>query len=87
MAGLGTDYAPSDDTQERIIAHGRHQSLRETRRRAPAQDQPEVMDDTVKPGGAPRPRRQLRMWPISTRVNKPENDDASIMEAVGAKVA
>jgi hypothetical protein len=22
------------------------------------------------------------MWPISTRVNKPENDDASIIESV-----
>jgi hypothetical protein len=22
----------------------------------------------------------MRMWPISTRVNKPENDDASILE-------
>jgi len=24
----------------------------------------------------------MRMWPISTRVNKPENDDASIIEAL-----
>jgi putative SOS response-associated peptidase YedK len=24
----------------------------------------------------------MRMWPISTRVNKPENDDASIIEPV-----
>jgi hypothetical protein len=23
---------------------------------------------------------QMRMWPISTRVNKPENDDPSIVE-------
>jgi hypothetical protein len=22
----------------------------------------------------------MRMWPISTRVNKPENDDASIVD-------
>jgi hypothetical protein len=24
----------------------------------------------------------MRMWPISTRVNKPENDDAAIVEPV-----
>jgi putative SOS response-associated peptidase YedK len=24
----------------------------------------------------------LRMWPISTRVNKPENDDPSIVKSV-----
>jgi len=24
----------------------------------------------------------MRMWPISTRVNKPENDDPSIVEAI-----
>jgi putative SOS response-associated peptidase YedK len=33
------------------------------------------------------PAEMMRMWPISTRVNKPENDDPSIMEAVEAKVA
>ncbi len=30
----------------------------------------------------PFPADRLRMWPISTRVNKPENDDPSILEAV-----
>jgi hypothetical protein len=25
----------------------------------------------------------MRMWPISTRVNKPENDDPSIVEPIG----
>jgi putative SOS response-associated peptidase YedK len=29
-----------------------------------------------------RKRRCLRMWPISTRVNKPENDDPSIVEPI-----
>jgi putative SOS response-associated peptidase YedK len=29
------------------------------------------------------PSEPMRMWAISTRVNKPENDDASILEAVG----
>jgi hypothetical protein len=24
----------------------------------------------------------MRMWPISTRVNKPENDDATILDPV-----
>jgi putative SOS response-associated peptidase YedK len=27
----------------------------------------------------------LRIWPISTRVNKPENDDASILDEVPAQ--
>ena len=28
----------------------------------------------------PYPAEPMRMWPISTRVNKPENHDASIVE-------
>jgi putative SOS response-associated peptidase YedK len=30
----------------------------------------------------PRPAAPMRMWPISTRVNKPENDDPSIVEPI-----
>jgi putative SOS response-associated peptidase YedK len=30
----------------------------------------------------PFPAKLMRMWPISTRVNKPENDDPSILEPV-----
>jgi putative SOS response-associated peptidase YedK len=30
----------------------------------------------------PFPAEPLRMWPISARVNKPENDDPSIVEPV-----
>ena len=30
----------------------------------------------------PFPASLMRMWPISTRVNKPENDDASIVEPI-----
>jgi putative SOS response-associated peptidase YedK len=30
----------------------------------------------------PFPAELMRMWPISTRVNKPENDDAAIVEPV-----
>jgi putative SOS response-associated peptidase YedK len=30
----------------------------------------------------PFPSEPMRMWPISTRVNKPENDDPSIVEPV-----
>jgi putative SOS response-associated peptidase YedK len=30
----------------------------------------------------PFPASLMRMWPISTRVNKPENDDPSIVEPV-----
>jgi hypothetical protein len=32
----------------------------------------------------PFPTELMRMWPISTRVNKPENDDPSIVEAIKA---
>src|ERR1700730_5369344 len=36
----------------------------------------------------PFPSEAMRMWPISTRVNKPENDDASILDPVaGADAA
>jgi len=28
------------------------------------------------------PAELMRMWPISTRVNKPENDDAAIVEPI-----
>jgi len=31
---------------------------------------------------APFPASPMRMWPISTRVNKPENDDPSILESI-----
>jgi putative SOS response-associated peptidase YedK len=31
---------------------------------------------------APFPSEPMRMWPISTRVNKPENDDPSILEQI-----
>jgi putative SOS response-associated peptidase YedK len=30
----------------------------------------------------PYPAELMRMWPISTRVNKRENDDAAIVEPV-----
>jgi putative SOS response-associated peptidase YedK len=30
----------------------------------------------------PFPAELMRMWPISTRVNKPENDDPSILEPI-----
>jgi hypothetical protein len=28
----------------------------------------------------------MRMWPISPRVNKPENDDAAIIEPIEAAI-
>jgi putative SOS response-associated peptidase YedK len=34
----------------------------------------------------PFPSEPMTMWPISTRVNKPENDDASILERVNEPV-
>jgi putative SOS response-associated peptidase YedK len=30
----------------------------------------------------PYPAQVMTMWPISTRVNKPENDDASILDSL-----
>ena len=30
----------------------------------------------------PFPAELMRMWPISTRVNKPENDDPSILDPI-----
>ena len=30
----------------------------------------------------PFPAEPMRMWPISTRVNKPENDEPSILEPI-----
>jgi putative SOS response-associated peptidase YedK len=33
------------------------------------------------------PSDMMRMWPISTRVNKPENDEASILEPVEIAIA
>jgi putative SOS response-associated peptidase YedK len=30
----------------------------------------------------PFPAESMRIWPISTRVNKPENDDPSILELI-----
>ena len=37
----------------------------------------------------PFPSEAMRMWPTSTRVNKPENDDPSILDeiALGAEAA
>jgi putative SOS response-associated peptidase YedK len=30
----------------------------------------------------PFPSELMQIWPISTRVNKPENDDAAILEPI-----
>ncbi len=35
----------------------------------------------------PFPAEPMRMWPISTRVNKPENDDRSIIEPIELSAA
>jgi putative SOS response-associated peptidase YedK len=42
------------------------------------------LSDEANPGNLmrPYPAHLMRMWPISTRVNKPENDDPSIVEPV-----
>jgi putative SOS response-associated peptidase YedK len=33
------------------------------------------------------PAGPMRMWPISTRVNKPENDDPSVLEPIKQSAA
>jgi putative SOS response-associated peptidase YedK len=42
------------------------------------------LSDDPDPGDLmrPYPSEPMRMWPISTRVNKPENDDPSIVEPI-----
>jgi putative SOS response-associated peptidase YedK len=40
-------------------------------------DEPDPRDLTQ-----PFPAEPMRMWPISTRVNKPENDDPLIIEPI-----
>jgi putative SOS response-associated peptidase YedK len=35
----------------------------------------------------PFPAEPMRMWPISTRVNKPENDEPSILDPITTLVA
>ena len=48
--------------------------LSENRRRSliPRSDEPTLL--------APFPAAAMKMWPINTRVNKPENDDEAILE-------
>jgi putative SOS response-associated peptidase YedK len=40
-------------------------------------DEPDARDLT-----RPQPAEPMRMWPISTRVNKPENDEPPILEPI-----
>jgi putative SOS response-associated peptidase YedK len=35
----------------------------------------------------PFPAEPMRMWPISTRVNKPENDEPSILKPIQLSAA
>jgi putative SOS response-associated peptidase YedK len=47
-------------------------------------DYPRWLSDEPDPGDLmrPFPADLMRMWAISTRVNKPENDDPSIIEPI-----
>jgi hypothetical protein len=45
-------------------------------------DEPDPSDLLV-----PFPAEPMRMWPISTRVNKPKNDDPSIVELIKLSAA
>jgi putative SOS response-associated peptidase YedK len=55
---------------------------------APA-DYSRWLSDEPDPGDLMRsfPAEPMRMWPISTRVNKPENDDPSIVEPIELSAA
>jgi putative SOS response-associated peptidase YedK len=50
----------------------------------PPEDYSRWLSDDPDPADLMRPfsAELMRMWPISTRVNKPENDDPSIVEPV-----
>jgi hypothetical protein len=51
---------------------------------------PRLALNAKSPGRAlrrPFPPEPMRMWPISTRVNKPENDGPSILEPVELSAA
>ena len=50
--------------------------------RPPVSDEPNPSDLM-----RPFPAEPMRMWPISTRVNKPENDDPSIVEPIELSAA
>jgi len=50
--------APSDNTQQGVVADRHHQSAGDSRRRSPTQSKPEMMDDMIKPRSTPGPRRQ-----------------------------
>ena len=47
------------------------------------------LSDELDPGDLmrPFPAKPMRMWPISTRVNKPENDDPSLVEPIEVSAA
>jgi putative SOS response-associated peptidase YedK len=55
------------------------------------QDYTRWLSDEPDPSELMRPFQSglMRMWPISTRVNKPENDDPSILDGIvlGAEAA
>jgi putative SOS response-associated peptidase YedK len=46
------------------------------------------LSDEPDPAGLirPYPADQMMSWPLGTRVNKPENDDAAILDRVEAVV-
>jgi putative SOS response-associated peptidase YedK len=51
---------------------------------APTGDYARWLSDEPDPGDLmkPFPAEPMPMWPISTRVNRPENDDFSIVEPI-----
>jgi putative SOS response-associated peptidase YedK len=52
-------------------------------------DYPRWLSDEPDPHALlrPFPAAPMRMWPISTRVNKPENDDPSILRSIELSAA
>ena len=94
--GNRADVSRNDSHQSREAPKGRFDSLRHTavrgckiqRMALPEEHQAkwlgEVEDGDMKELLNPFPADQMKMWPISPRVNSPKNDDPGILTPIGA---
>jgi hypothetical protein len=75
-------YAPSRSSQRMPTSWSRNSQPHAPDARTP--DFTRWLSDEPDPGELmrPFPAEPMRMWPISTRVEKPENDDPSIVEPI-----
>jgi putative SOS response-associated peptidase YedK len=92
LAGLWENWCdPNTDEWERtfaVITVPSNELVGQIHNRMPAILKPETYDRSLGLERDPHdllisyPSEPMTMWPISTRVNKPENDDPSILERV-----